>query len=123
MQVLFYAPSGDQDGDRLQRTLDEMLPRGSVETHRTLTGLIQRLRNRNAEPEVVLLMPENRLELSGVYALLDELRDVRLVLVLPDGEDETIAMAHRLRPRFVTYANKDYSELQQVLQKMLKKDQ
>jgi hypothetical protein len=123
MQVLFYAPSGDQDGDRLQRNLDETFPRGNVETHRTLTGLIQGLRNRNADLKVVLLMPENRLELSGVYTLLDELRDVRLVLVLPDGEDETIAMAHRLRPRFVTYANGDYSGLRQVLQKMLKKNE
>jgi hypothetical protein len=46
---------------------------------------------------------------------------VRLVLVLPDEEDETIALAHGLRPRFVTYADGDYSELREVLQKMLKK--
>lgn len=121
MQALFYSPSGDQAGDRLEATLDEILPAGTVETHRSLTGLIQRLRNRSSDLEVVILMPGSRLELSGVYTILDELRDVRLVLVLPDGEDETIAMAHRLRPRFVTYANGHYFELRQVLQKMLKK--
>jgi hypothetical protein len=123
MRVLFYAQSGDQAGDRLKQTLDETLPPDIVETQRSLTGMVQRLRNNRADLEVVIMMPANRLELSGIFKILDELGDVRLVLVLPDEEDETIAMAHRLRPRFVTYTNGDYSELRQVLQKMLKKDQ
>jgi hypothetical protein len=123
MRVLFYAQSGDQAGDRLKRTLDEMLPPNIVETHRTLTGLVQRLRNNRVDLDLIILMPGSRLELSGVFKILEELGDVRLVLVLPDEEDETIAMAHRLRPRYVTYAHGEYSELSQVLQKMLTKNQ
>lgn len=123
MYVLFYAPSRNQAGNRLKETLDEIFPQGGVETHRLLSGLMMALRSLSADLEVVVLMPGSLLELSELYPVFDELLDVRLVLVLPDEKAETIAMAHRLRPRFITYADGDYAALRQVLQKILAKTQ
>jgi hypothetical protein len=45
-------------------------------------------------------------------------RDVRIILVLPDTEEQTIAMAHRLRPRFLTYIDSNIAALGTVVSKM-----
>jgi hypothetical protein len=120
MQVIFYAPNKYQSADRLRVLLEGRFETGEVETDRSLGALIQRLRKSGIEADIVILMPESRIELHEFYTALGESRDLRLVLVLPDREDETIAMAHKLRPRFIAYADGDYSDLTQVLHKMLK---
>ena len=120
MQILFYLSSGIKSGNRLKQTLDEVLPGGNVEVFRQVNGLIQRLRTPSSDLEILILMPTNRLELSAMSTLLTDFRNVRLVLVLPDEEEETITIAHRMRPRFLTYSSGDYSELREVLMKMLK---
>ena len=68
---------------------------------------------------MLILMPANRQELLAVSVFISRPPNLRLVLILPDRDKETIAMAHTLRPRFVTYANGNYSELREVLKKML----
>jgi hypothetical protein len=45
-------------------------------------------------------------------------RDVKILLVLPDTEEETIAMAHRFRPRYVTCVTGNLSALGAVVTKM-----
>jgi hypothetical protein len=119
MHIHYYAPHDIQAGDRLSRIIVEMLPADSVIIHRSLIGLIQTLRSRNAAEEVVVLMPGNRQELSEVCLMHDDFQNVRLVLVLYDEDSDTIAMAHRLRPRYVSYANADFIDLMHVLKKML----
>lgn len=120
MKILFYSPSENESGDRLMQTVDEVVPGAKVEALRQVNGLIQRLRMPSADLEMLIFMPANRHELFAVSSLLTEMRNIRLVLVLPDRENETIAMAHSLRPRYLTYSNGDYSELREVLKKMLK---
>ena len=119
MKILFYSPSADPSGDKLKQSVDEVVDRAQVEVHRQVTGLVQRLRMPSSDLEMAIIMPANRHELFAVSPLLAGFQGIRLVLVLPDREDETIAMAHSLRPRFVTYSNGDYSELKEVVKKML----
>jgi hypothetical protein len=43
------------------------------------------------------------------------LRDVRIILILPNHEDETVVMGHRLEPRLLTYADGDFTDVSAVL--------
>jgi hypothetical protein len=40
-------------------------------------------------------------------------------VIAPDHEAETTAVAHQLRPRYLTYLNGDFGDLAAVLDKML----
>lgn len=120
MEILFYSQSDNESGDRVKHVLDELLPHGKIESHRQITGFVQRLRMPSSDLPILVFMPANRSELFAASFFLEEIRGIRLILILPDREKETISMAHHLRPRFVTYANGDYSELREVLKKMLK---
>jgi hypothetical protein len=47
-------------------------------------------------------------------------RDVKILLVLPDTEEETIAMAHRFQPRYLTFVDKNIPALATVVDRMRK---
>ncbi|HTP78843.1 MAG TPA: hypothetical protein VMM57_00415 [Bacteroidota bacterium] len=119
MKILVYTPWGNPSADRLSQALDEVIPGGAAEVHRQVTSFVQRLRMPSSDLDMLILMPANRQELLAVSVFLSRPPNLRLVLILPDRDKETIAMAHTLRPRFVTYANGNYSELREVLKKML----
>jgi len=47
-------------------------------------------------------------------------QNIRIILLLPNKEPETVAMAHQLRPRFLAGRNSDLAEGPAVLKKMFK---
>jgi hypothetical protein len=58
---------------------------------------------------------EDILELICVRHLF---RNVPVVLVVPDTDNQTIALAHRLRPRYLTYIDGNFLGLSAVVNKM-----
>ena len=58
-------------------------------------------------------------ELKDLVSLHDLFLDIRIILILPDRERETISNAHKLRPRFLAYADSDFESVKVVLKKML----
>jgi hypothetical protein len=120
MQILFYSRSGNESGNRLKKILDQELPEGTTEFLQDLNDLMQRLRLPTLDLQILIFMPMNRNEMFAIAPLLTDTHDLRLVLVVPDGDNETIAMAHSLRPRYLTYSNGNYSELIEVMMKMIR---
>ena len=120
MEVILYAPDSGQDG--VQERIGGLIPQKRVKVYRTLEGLAERL-HRPIDPETVLIIVTySREKLLEVSPLRQVLGDVRTVVVAPDQEPTTVALAHQLRPRFLTYVNGDFNDLGAVLQKMTKGD-
>jgi hypothetical protein len=46
-------------------------------------------------------------------------RNSRIILIAPDRDKETIAIAHRLRPRLLTYIDSDFADVFTVLANMI----
>jgi hypothetical protein len=68
---------------------------------------------------LVIFIAQDRLALRQLVSLKEFLWRIKIILVLPDDEEETIALAHRLKPRYLCYLEDDCSELGQVVNKML----
>ena len=66
-------------------------------------------------------MPPARQELTLLLSLTEHLRDLRLVLILPDRDAATVAEGHRLRPRFMSDCESDYEEIGVVVKRMVEK--
>jgi hypothetical protein len=119
MNVIFYSAPGASQGEKLQRVIDILIPRGKAETFRSMPALLQRLHQPLPEAVVFVLLVSGREELLDLVEHREWLRDRRLILVLPDDDMETISRGHALRPRFVTYAESDFIDISAVLGKML----
>ncbi len=119
MKLLVCVPKGDPSGKRLLEVLSEIAAEGFVEVYDYVPGMMQRTRLPVSHGECLLVVLAGRLDLLSAPAFLRTFGDMRLILVLPDMQAETLAAAHRLRPRFVTSADAGYAGLKEVLKRMV----
>lgn len=119
MKLLLYAPDKCRSGKRLQKVIEALVSEEDREIYRTIDSLTSGLRQPRHDPPLAVLVAESRENLSDILSLRDLLGDVRIMLVLPDREQNTIAKGHTLRPRFVTHADSNFVEMAAVLRKVL----
>jgi hypothetical protein len=58
-------------------------------------------------------------DLLDILTLQHLLRDVRIILILPDDDDDTLAKGHALRPRFLSYREEGFADIADVLSRMI----
>ena len=119
MNLLFYARVTDDIENRLQRMIEGLVPKDDTEIYRTIDSFANRLRQPRYNLAVAVLLAASRQDLLDLLSIRDLLDGIRIILVLPDREDGTIAKGHRLYPRFLTYADSDFLDVAAVLSKML----
>jgi hypothetical protein len=118
MSLIIYSSAADEPTERLKKSLELCRFAGKMKIHRRIGSLMQGLHQppEKGSPIVIIMAKENR-ELLDIESIANLFHGYRLVLVVPD-EDEILKTAHRLRPRFLTYLDGDFSELPPVLRKM-----
>ena len=119
MNLVFYSPVADAAGKRLQRVVEALVPLEEIELCRTMEGLSATLRRPADDRTIAVLSAATSEDLTAFLALRDLLHKLRIILVLPDRGNGTVAKAHALRPRFLAYADSDFIDVAAVLNKML----
>ena len=115
MRVLAY---GKGSADDVLRAVESVVPKENIEVCGDLQSLSARLREPLEETVLLLLFPANPDDFKEILSIRHLLENVRTIVVAPNQETETVAMAHMLRPRFLTYAGEDLQTLTSVLYKM-----
>ncbi|MDQ5985193.1 MAG: hypothetical protein CSYNP_00898 [Syntrophus sp. SKADARSKE-3] len=118
IKVIFFSSSLNSTGGRLQRVIEMLFTKEQIEAYRTIEALQKRLHQPLVNPYIFVILASSAGELSEIVALREVLKDRRIILVLPDGNPETIAQGHSLRPRFLTCVDSDFVEVLAVLGKM-----
>jgi len=117
--IILYSKTKNGTGARLQEAVEASLPRANVETFHTISQLSDRLHKPALNFPIVVLLAVNREDLESIVVIQDLLFDFRIVLVLPDKDDDTLALGHTLRPRFVSYQDSSFQDVGAVLSKMI----
>lgn len=120
MKLICYANPDDEAGQRIEAVIHELISRADTEICQTVASLSRRLRQPGNGVTIAILLTISKKDLGDILSLSDLLSDLRIVLVLPDRDKDTIAKGLTLRPRFLTFADSDFTELSAVLGKMLK---
>ncbi len=122
MKLIFYATETHDSGARLQTMIETKVPNENIEVHRTIDSLNLRLRqlklNNSYDLSIAVILAGRKEDLFDILSIRKLLRDIRIILILPDRDENTIAMGHHLRPRLLSYADSDFSEVVAVLAKM-----
>ena len=119
MSILFYSKNGKEAVAALQKIIEEQAPKEQIEVHRTIESLSKRLRQSKYDVVIAILIATSKEEFSEILSIRDFLRDLRVILILPDRKKVTISKGHTLYPRFLSYADGDFSDVAAVLGKML----
>jgi hypothetical protein len=115
-----YARADAPAGTRLKQLLETHLSGIEVETYKTLETFFQRFTQPLQDPLIAIFLFANSEDLMETLPIRGQLQDASLILVLPDREPATIALAHQLRPRFLTDLQNDLTAVPAVVEKMLK---
>ena len=118
MVFIIYKPSTN-NSDKLQRIIQPLVSEKQVENYCSIKDITQRLQRPMKEEVVGILMPSSEEDLSDLLSINHLVRDIRIILVLPDRDEKTISIGHSLRPRFLTYADGDLSDVAAVMTKMM----
>ncbi len=121
MQLLIYASPLNMIGRNLLKKIKSAL----ADTHSTYCASLQALDEFLRRPigvtPIGILIPSDEGELAALVGMRHLLRDMRLILVLPGNHASATvnsSIAHMLRPRFISYADGDLSDITAVLCKM-----
>ena len=120
MQLLFYAKRNDESENRLDAAIRSVAPGGAIERFVTLEGFRERLRSIIEPNSIMVLAAVDREELLEMQALREMLIEIYIILVLPDRQESTIKLAHLLRPRFLGQTKDDFTDLSQIVAKMIR---
>ena len=110
----------DGIGERLQAAIEASVPvQERIEVYRKLDDLTYRLRQFRSNLTVAVILAANQDELTNLLSTKELIRDLRVIMVLPDREQVTIRKGFALRPRYFTVVDSDFSDVTAVLNKML----
>lgn len=123
MSVLLYAPISESIREKAQNEIEKLVPAKEIETYQTKEDLSSRLCGPRKDSTVAVLIATNKKRFLEIFSLRELLGDLRIILLLPDREEDTIHKGHSLRPRFLGYAESDLGMVAPVLKKMCKSAQ
>ncbi len=120
MRIVFcFSEQGAGNLKYLKETIKKATQGCEVRRCHTTRDLSVKLKNIRERFDLAILVATNRQELEAYLSSKALLENIRIVLIIPDYEHETINMGHKLRPRFMTHIGSDPSMVEAVLKKMV----
>jgi len=119
INLLFYAANKIKTGKLLWNLHQELASEYKVAFCRHINTLSLKLRKSLGELTIAILLAESKEELLDLLSIRDLLNGIRIILILPDGNKDSIKKGHALSPRFLTYTDSDFNWITAVLKKML----
>jgi hypothetical protein len=117
--LLLYIPLAHKAGNRLEAAVATVVPPQATEIVHTIEGLARRLRRSRNGLEMAVLLAPGRKKLQELKSLDQMLERLRVILIIPNSDHQTISQAHSLRPRYITNIDSDFKDVAAVLKKML----
>lgn len=120
MHLIFYEKSIDGIAEQLKQMMKPLIGEDEIKVYNTIPILSKRLSRPIDGRVIMVLVAADRNDLLDIYAIRELFGIIRIIIILPDREDESVRMGYQLQPRFLTYMNGELSEVYSVLRKMLK---
>ena len=109
-QLIIFARQGSKSWKNLKSIFSKTARAEDVDWCTSLESFLRKFRTYNCYSTVLLLI-ETHSDLEEFLNFSDFFNGLRVFLILPDREEETISMGDRLFPRFVTYIDSDFKGL------------
>jgi L-lactate utilization protein LutB len=120
MKIFLYSKVGNPSGNKLNKLIEKDLPGVEMAVYKTIDDLSQSLKHPTENSGVAVLLISNQEDLKNILSIRHLFQNIRIILLVPSEDAEIVALAHRLRPRFLTDIDTDLAEITAVLKKMLK---
>lgn len=119
MNLIAFIPGHTQASERLRQAARDSLTGQGLELFTNREGLLRKLGGPQEERACALLYAENEPDLSFFISQAGRLLDFKLILILPQYGSEILSEGLKLCPRYIGYADNNFTEVTAVLRKIL----
>ena len=120
MNIFLYAKRMEGPGRKLHSVIASLAGPDEIEVFTTIADLARRLYPFGHADRTAVFLTTDRDELLEVFSIANMLQQLRSILVLPDRKPDTLKIGYLLRPRFISYADSGFFEVQAVLRQIRK---
>ncbi len=118
-KFIVYSRDNNEFGMELEIMIEGLTSKENVEIYRTTSDLTLRLRIPLCESVIAVLLISDQKDLKSMLSIQSLLTNIRVVLILPDRDDETIEAGHSLHPRYLSFTDNSLKDIQAVLARMI----
>ena len=115
--ILIYSAGRKNIGSRFKKEVERVIPDNVKDVCRTLKGFRQMLVDNLGAYKIVVLLCATQEEMRSFSLMRELFSESRLILIAPNHKAETIHQAHRLYPRFLSYADSHFENVAAVIQR------
>ena len=119
MKCIFYEKKSGIIAGQIIGLLKASAIENKTELYHTIKTLSQRLTRPIDGLAIMVLIAGDRKDLLNILAIQKLFVFIKIIIILPDREDESVKIGYKLQLRFLTYVNGDISEVHAVLRKLL----
>ena len=119
MNLLFYAADIEGVGKPLWDLYQDLYDKHNGEFFLTVDDFANRLHQPKSDPAIAVLLAAGRKDLEDLLTIRDLFDRIRIILILPDRNKDTVKKGHALFPRFLTFVDGNFDWVTAVLYKML----
>lgn len=119
LKILFYLRNGNGISLRFHEEVESQVSDDVKEVYKRFEDIKKRLRQPPKNNTILVFLAVDWMDLANILSIHDMLRGIRLILILPDHEENTISVGHELYPRFISFIDNDLSEVAAILHKMM----
>jgi len=116
VKVLFYSSFANSEIRKIREIIGEVVPRSKLHVVNSFSVLSQILTQPKNKFHFSILIPLCKEELLMLYSLKNHFENMRLILVLPDRNRDTIRYGHLLYPRYLDFLDGDFFNLRIFIQ-------
>lgn len=119
MKILVYENTNAGKTKSFLEKIDKEIPSDMVEMYHNRETLLNRVLRIPNRYNIIVLFCDTLDDFKYFISMRDTFRQYRIILVIPDGEADTVKQAHQLYPRYLSYSDNGYGNVCDVLKKMV----
>jgi hypothetical protein len=119
MGVLLFSNDDNKSEKKLVRAINGIAKRHTQEIFHSIGSISNRFRQPQKDLDLMVILAGSRGDLINLLAIKELFFPIPLILIVPDGEPETMKIGFKLLPRFVSFKNGSFRDVRSVMKKML----
>jgi hypothetical protein len=121
-KLIIYSKDKNEFSMELEKMIEKLASNKNLEIYRAILDLTLRLRMPLCESAIAILVISDEKDLKNMLSIQSLLINMRVVLILPDRNNGTVAAGHSLHPRYLSFKDNGLKDMKAVLARMVTVD-
>lgn len=109
----------DSNWTRLCNMIVKTIPLESIGIFQTLESFYNRIRQGRTDITAAVVFASDRQDIIKLQGIRELISDMRMIMILPDAEEESVKMGHSFYPRYISFTDSTFEDVAAVLQKII----